>query len=149
LKFRHLLLLAALILISIFVMPGSNTIVQSSTVQQPAVVHDNAAATLAVSGFSTALKSGWLLQSSAKVSQAGNVISTGGYQPQGWYPITAPASVIAGLLQNNVYPDPYFGTNFQLINAADFSVPWWYRNTFTLPSSEAGKRVWIKFNGLS
>src|SRR5258706_8064901 len=100
-------------------------------------------------GIQLTLNSGWSLQSSSMVAQTGAVISTTGFVPQGWYPITAPASVIAGLLQNNVYPDPYFGTNFQLINAANFSVPWWYRNAFTLPASENGKRVWLKFEGLN
>ncbi len=108
-----------------------------------------AATTTTAGGIQMTLNDGWTLQSSAKVTATGATLSTATFQPTGWYGVTLPASVIAGLLQNNVYPDPYYGTNFQQINANDFSVPWWYRGTFTLPSSEAGKRVWIKFQGLN
>ncbi|MGA3008443.1 MAG: hypothetical protein ABSE59_11200, partial [Opitutaceae bacterium] len=93
------------------------------------------------------LSTGWSLQSSAKITQAGGAISTPGFQPTGWYPITVPATIVAGLLQNNVYADPYYGQNLSLINAADFTPAWWYRTEFTLPSSENGKRVWLKLEG--
>ncbi len=95
-------------------------------------------------GVQMTLAAGWTLQSSSQVPQAGSVVSTTSYQPQGWYPVTLPASVIAGLLQNNVYADPFYGKNLDLINANAFSVPWWYRGTFILPTSENGKRVRLK-----
>jgi len=110
---------------------------------------DAAQATQIAGGVSKTLSTGWALQSSAKVSDGGAAISTAGYAATGWYPVTVPSSVIGGLLQNNVYADPYFGQNFTSINAADFSVPWWYRTEFTLPASENGKRVWLKLEGLS
>jgi len=100
-------------------------------------------------GIQMTLATGWSLRSSAQVTQGGAVVSTTSFQPQGWFPVTLPASVIAGLLQNNVYPDPFYGKNLDLINPNDFSVPWWYRGTFTLPSSENGKRVRLKLEGIN
>jgi exo-1,4-beta-D-glucosaminidase len=100
-------------------------------------------------GISLTLRSGWSLQSTASATQSGATISKAGFQPSGWLAVTVPASVIAGQLQNGVYPDPYFGKNIQMIQAADFAVPWWYRREFTLPASESGKRVWLKLEGLN
>src|SRR5258708_7470406 len=57
--------------------------------------------------------SGWAPHPPSKVTQTGDVISPTTFAPQGWSPIPFPASVIAGLLQNNVYLDPFYGTNFQ------------------------------------
>src|SRR5579862_3680678 len=73
------------------------------------------------------LAEGWTLQSSEKISAKGEVISTPLFKPAGWYPITVPATVIAGLLQNNVYPDPFFGENLERINKRDFVPSRWYR----------------------
>ena len=94
------------------------------------------------------LRDGWQLQSSARVDQAGAAISTPEFHPQNWVPISVPATVIAGLLQNGVYPDPFFGRNLDLIQAGDFDLPWWYRKEFTLPAGQNG-RIWLNFEGIN
>ncbi len=95
------------------------------------------------------LTDGWALQSSSNVTQGGAALSAPGFQPNGWYPITMPATIIAGLLQNNVFPDPFYAKNLSTIDPAQFTPTWWYRKEFTLPASENGKRVWLKFEGLN
>ena len=91
------------------------------------------------------LAKGWLIQSSAKVSEKGAVVSTAGFQPREWYPSSVPSTVVAALVNNKVYPDPYFGMNLRSIpgttynigqnfanqpTPADspFAVAWWYRS---------------------
>ena len=59
------------------------------------------------------LAQGWALQSSAQVKDAGEVVSTPAFKAEGWYPITVPSTVVAGLVANKVYPDPYFGMNIR------------------------------------
>ncbi|MEU7855306.1 fibronectin type III domain-containing protein [Nonomuraea sp. NPDC049141] len=100
----------------------------------------------AATASSTAL-SGYKIQSSAKVSDSGTAISTPGYAASGWYPVGPRSTVLAGLLENNVYSDPFFSTNMQSIPTADFDVPWWYRSDFTL-GSEAGLRTFLDFSGV-
>ena len=109
------------------------------------------------------LKKGWAIQSSAKVTQKGDEISTGKFQPSGWTAASVPTTVVAALVANKVYPDPYFGENLQLIpgtptgrgqNAATpadspFAVPWWYRTTFNLPAATKGKRLWLNFDAIN
>src|ERR1041384_7518696 len=59
------------------------------------------------------LNSGWQLQSSSQVKDGGNTISTPQYRPQKWYPVTLPMTVARALVQNKVFPEPYFGMNLR------------------------------------
>jgi len=112
------------------------------------------------------LHDGWALQSSAKVDQPGEEISTPKYQPRDWYAVSVPTTVAAALVKAKVYPDPMFGmnlrslpgvsypiggnfSNFPMQPDSPFAVPWWYRKQFTLPADIAGKTVWLKFKGLN
>jgi len=112
------------------------------------------------------LTKGWTLQSSAHVSQNGDVISQEGFQPSGWYRTNVPSTVLAALVNNNVYRDPYYGMNLRSIPGATypigknfsnlpmppdspFGVPWWYRTSFQVPANFAGKQIWLHFGGIN
>ncbi|MGV9383758.1 glycosyl hydrolase 2 galactose-binding domain-containing protein [Nonomuraea sp. NPDC003707] len=95
----------------------------------------------------TTALTGYKIQSTAKVSDSGAAISTPGYAATGWYPVGPRSTVLAGLLQNNVYPDPFYSTNMQSIPTADFDVPWWYRSDFTL-GGESGLRTFLDVSGV-
>ncbi|HZM20752.1 MAG TPA: hypothetical protein VFC02_03350, partial [Anaerolineales bacterium] len=51
---------------------------------------------------STELTQGWSLISANNVTDSGATISQTGYSVSSWYPITAPSTVMAGLVANNV-----------------------------------------------
>ncbi|MGH9352931.1 MAG: glycoside hydrolase family 2 protein, partial [Terriglobia bacterium] len=125
-----------------------------------------AAPCLLAPGCKRVLNENWAMQSSAKVRRGGAVISTTDFTPQNWYPAQMPATVLAVLVRNHVYPDPYFGMNLQSIRGAsdpggqEFSeVPmppgspfrpgWWYRTQFDVPASEKGKELWLHFDGIN
>jgi exo-1,4-beta-D-glucosaminidase len=112
------------------------------------------------------LQSRWALQSSAKVLEKGDVLSTGEYQPVGWYPLRIPSTVVAALVQNKILPDPYFGmnlkafpgvsypigVNFSRLEMPDdspYRVPWWYRTEFVLPKTDVGKQFWLHCDGIN
>ncbi|MBB5779203.1 glycosyl hydrolase 2 galactose-binding domain-containing protein [Nonomuraea jabiensis] len=95
----------------------------------------------------TTALTGYKIQSSAKVADSGATISTPGYAATGWYPVGPRSTVLAGLLQNNVYPDPFYSTNMQSIPTSDFDVPWWYRSDFTL-GDESGLRTFLDVSGV-
>ncbi len=107
------------------------------------------AATVAAGAAEVRLRDGWALQSSARVTETGAVISTAAFRPTGWYPVTVPCSVVAGLLQNQVYPDPFYGRNLEQIDAAAFKPSWWYRKEFTVASGPASQRVWLHLEGVN
>jgi exo-1,4-beta-D-glucosaminidase len=112
------------------------------------------------------LKEAWAIQSSAQVSDQGQTISTVGYAAKQWYPTTLPSTVFAALVQNHVYPDPYFGMNLRSVPGADYPLgrnfsalemsdaspfrnSWWYRTEFTLPKLAHGQHFWLHFDGIN
>ena len=112
------------------------------------------------------LADGWKLQSSGKVAETGDVISTPAYQPRAWYTVKVPTTVVAALVNQKVYPDPDFGmnlrqfpgvtypvganfSNLSMERDSPFVVAWWYRKAFTLPSGYRGKTIWLDFNGIN
>ena len=112
------------------------------------------------------LKSGWELQSSCKVDVGGDVLSTPKFRSQGWYVTDVPTTVLAALVNNKVYPDPYFGMNLRSLPGvtypigtnfsnlpmqqdSPFLVPWWYRKQFVIPESFRGGTIWVQFEGIN
>jgi exo-1,4-beta-D-glucosaminidase len=106
-----------------------------------------------------------MLQSSARVPETGAALSKPGYRPEGWYPAVVPATVLAALVENKVYPDPYFGSNLRSIpgtgypvgqNFSNLPMPadspfrasWWYRTEFEVPAARAG-RARMRSRGLT
>ena len=113
-----------------------------------------------------ALNGLWRIQSSAKVAASGDSISARRFEVSDWYPTSVPTTVLAALVANKVYPDPYVGMNLRAIpgtsypigrnfanlamsDSSPFHVPWWYRTTFELPASMRGKHVALHFDGIN
>jgi exo-1,4-beta-D-glucosaminidase len=108
----------------------------------------------------------WALQSSAKVEETGAEISATQFQTKSWYSVDVPTTVVAAMVKNKVYPDPFFGmnmrsfpgvsygigenfSNFPMQADSPFAVPWWYRKQFVIPASFKGKIIWLKFGGIN
>ena len=110
---------------------------------------------------SVLLRDNWAIQSSKDIGESGPTISAPSWQPEKWYPATVPSTVFGTLVQNKVYPDPYFGTNIQKIpgyiarrageipDDSPFKAAWWYRTVFSLPADFKGKNTWIKFHSIN
>ncbi|MEV5174031.1 sugar-binding domain-containing protein [Streptomyces flaveolus] len=96
-------------------------------------------------GSSTPL-SGYAVQSTAKVGDSAADVSSPGYPARGWYPAGPRSTVLAALLANGVYPDPFHSTDQQKIPRADFEVPWWYRADFTVRDTR--QRTALDFSGV-
>jgi exo-1,4-beta-D-glucosaminidase len=124
------------------------------------------AAPAAAQPSKTALAAGWQLQSSAKVQADGATISIPSFRPTGWYRASMPSTVLAALVANSVYPDPFFGMNLRSIpgtsyaigrnfsnldmpSDSPFRVSWWFRTTFTVPAAARGGRVSLQFDGIN
>ncbi|WP_406450134.1 exo-beta-D-glucosaminidase [Streptomyces sp. NBC_01622] len=90
--------------------------------------------------------SGYAIQSSAKVTDSPATVSSPGYRATGWYPAGARSTVLAALIADGVYADPFYSTNQQKIPKADFQVPWWYRSDFTV--TDRTRRTYLDFSGV-
>ena len=111
------------------------------------------------------LRQGWALQSSARVREGGETLSRPQFAAPGWYPTQVPATVLAALAANAVYPDPYYGRNLAQIPGnfpfpldvsslpqkpgSPFLQAWWYRTEFALPADYQGKTIWLHLNGIN
>jgi exo-1,4-beta-D-glucosaminidase len=121
---------------------------------------------ISTSAAEETLHDGWMVQSSAKVPQAGDKISVEGFSTAGWYKTSAPKTVFAVLVENGVYQDPFFGANLRNIPGVEYpiggqfanldmpanspyAVPWWYRKEFELPKGYKGKTTWLAFRGIN
>jgi exo-1,4-beta-D-glucosaminidase len=112
------------------------------------------------------LHEGWALQSSCVSDASGEQISSPGFRVRGWYTVSVPATVLAGLVSSGLYPDPYTGMNLRSIPgttypiganfsklpmpaSSPFHCSWWYRKQFELPAGYSGKSVWLNFAGIN
>jgi exo-1,4-beta-D-glucosaminidase len=96
------------------------------------------------------LRSGWSLQASGKVGgSTGAQISVPGFATSSWYGITVPTTVFAGLVANNVYPDPFIGENLSQAPASIADGSWWYRTEFTPSADFTGEAVFLALDGIN
>jgi exo-1,4-beta-D-glucosaminidase len=129
------------------------------------LITTSAAAQGSLEKVAVSLKTGWFVQSSANVTATGAQISTPGFSTAGWLPTSIPATPVGAQIDNGVYPSPYVGMNSQQIpgwppageNFANvawpagspYSVHWWFLNQFTIPSTLAGQRIYVHFDGIN
>jgi exo-1,4-beta-D-glucosaminidase len=112
------------------------------------------------------LHQGWALQSSCLFLAKGEQISTAGYKTNGWHSATVPTTVVAALVADKTYPDPYYGKNLRDIPGTSYAIgknfsllampkdspfrcSWWYRTEFTLPANYKGRHIWLYFGGIN
>jgi len=112
------------------------------------------------------LHEGWALQSSCLFLAKGEQISAPGYKTNGWHSATVPTTVVAALVADKTYPDPYYGKNLRDIPGTTYPIgknfsllpmpkdspfrcSWWYRTEFTLPADYQGRHVWLHFGGIN
>ncbi len=107
------------------------------------------------------LETDWRLQSSAEVHADGAQLSTPGFDASTWYPVTVPKTVLAALVDNGVYPDPYYGLNLKRIPGyqdglwlempqdSPFRASWWWRTERVVPASWRGRHVFLQLDGLN
>jgi exo-1,4-beta-D-glucosaminidase len=119
-----------------------------------------------VTGPHFGLRDGWALQSSVKVEEKAETISSTTFQPKDWLAASLPTTVVAAQVKSGLLPDPSFGMNlrqypgigypigFNFSNIpmppdSPYAVSWWYRKEFRLPTEFSGKTVWLNFLGIN
>jgi exo-1,4-beta-D-glucosaminidase len=115
----------------------------------------------ASAGEALSLKHGWRIQSSAAINAKGEAISGPEFNADGWYPTTVPKTVLAALVENGAYPDPYYGTNLKRVPGyvdgrwlrmpedSPFYPSWWYRVEFEIPWEYKGKNLKLHLDGIN
>lgn len=95
------------------------------------------------------LNSGWKLAESAKVTAARTSLFEADMNTSDWYNAVVPGTVLTSLVEQGVYPDPYWGLNNLAIPDSLCRTDWWYRLVFDIPEAEVGKRTFLRLNGIN
>ena len=98
---------------------------------------------------SRTLADGWSLQAVAAVAGDGAAVSGSGFDVSDWYASSVPATPMAALVANGLYPDLYLGTNLQDVDTEQFKGPWWYRTELEVSAAEAEKNARLVFAGIN
>ncbi|MFZ3329054.1 MAG: sugar-binding domain-containing protein [Candidatus Acidiferrales bacterium] len=112
------------------------------------------------------LQSGWRLQSSCQFSATGDQISSADFKTDGWHSTEVPSTVVAALVADKTYADPYYAMNLRDIPGATYPIAknfsllpmpkdspfhcsWWYRTEFKLAENFHDRHVWLHFGGIN
>ncbi|MBG8553450.1 glycoside hydrolase family 2 protein [Hymenobacter guriensis] len=95
------------------------------------------------------LNQGWELASANDVAAPGAKISRPGLSTGSWYNAMVPGTVLTTLVEQGVYPDPFFGLNNLAIPDTLSRQAWWYRLRFRVPEGQRGRSAWLVFDGIN
>ena len=95
------------------------------------------------------LSTSWKMAGADKVTGADRSIFNPDFNTSSWYNATVPGTVLTTLVDQGVYPDPYYGLNNLAIPDSLCRKEWWYRLEVKLPENCSGKTIWLLFNGIN
>ena len=112
-------------------------------------------------GEKFSLNKNWFIQSTDSIQNTGSMISSMDFEPENWFQTNIPKTVLAALVDNEVYPDPYYGDNLKsipgyregrwlaMLKESPFYASWWYRKKFKLPESSQDTRLTLHLDGIN
>ena len=95
------------------------------------------------------LSTGWEMAEADLVTTSEKSLFSADFSTSEWYNATVPGTVLTTLVDQGVYPDPYFGLNNLSIPDSLCRMDWWYRLPVKLPENCSGKTIWLLFNGIN
>lgn len=102
-------------------------------------------------------KQTWHMLRADAAKQTAAEVSSVGFNTRGWAEAIVPATVLTNLVEQKVYPEPYFGQTNKLVNnvipdlakAGREFYTYWFRTEFTVPEEYKGKRIWLEPTGIN
>lgn len=99
----------------------------------------------------------WQMMKASEVLESAEQISSPNYKTEEWMPAIVPGTVLNSLVNNGVYPEPYYGLNNKidqnlipdLAYAGRDHYTYWMRTEFTVPEEYKGKVVWLQVDGIN
>lgn len=95
------------------------------------------------------ISDGWEMTDGTSVIESKQSLFDSNLNTDSWYNATVPGTVLTTLVDQGVYPDPYYGLNNLSIPDSLSRIDWWYRSKFDLPETSKGKQVRLTFNGVN
>ena len=99
------------------------------------------------------LNTGWQCKKANDVTKGGEDISNTDFPLNGFMPATVPGTVLTTLLNNKLFPDPFYGMNNKLIldiytTGRDYYTYWFVKDINEVYPL-AGEHVWLQFRGIN
>ncbi len=99
----------------------------------------------------------WRMSRAGEVTAQAKSLSSAGFDDSTWMEAIVPGTVLTSLVENGVYPEPYYGTVNKL---SEKKIPditevgrefytYWFRTEFDTPSLEEGERLWLRPEGIN
>lgn len=95
------------------------------------------------------ITNGWEMIDEEKVILSPKSVFDPSLNTSEWYNATVPGTVLTTLVNQGVYPDPYFGLNNIGIPESLSRTNWWYRTKFEVPTNVVGDKFSLVFNGIN
>lgn len=95
------------------------------------------------------LNKGWEMIEAYKLFENGNSLWDIKPSTTDWYNATVPGTVLTTLVDQGVYPDPYYGLNNLHIPDTLCRMDWWYRIAFDMPADAIDSDYELLLNGIN
>lgn len=128
-------------------LPVSNSGKNIVTVRKPFVAEKGELKKLGQ--FEYVVDKGWALANSSEIGNNPEEICKSQFNPTNWVNAIVPGTVLTSLVNQGVYPDPYFGLNNLEIPESLCRTSWWYRVPVNLPAEIKNKNLTLVLNGIN
>ena len=92
----------------------------------------------------------WKLQNAMFVNSSPANIAQAGFDDNDWIPAVVPGTILGSYVAIGAIPDPWYGDQMSQISDDFFSRhDFWYRCHFVVPAGDAGKHIWLDFEGIN
>lgn len=91
----------------------------------------------------------WKLRPAPEVAETGETISKTGFGAKDWWDATVPGTALTTMVDQGVYPDPFYGLNNLAIPESLNRQDYWYRSEFSAPAEIKGQRLTVTFQGIN
>ena len=118
----------------------------AATVRKPNVPQNSTLKELGNKEYS--ITGGWEMLDADNAVATGDFVN-GKHNSSQWYSATVPGTVLTTLVDQGVYPDPYYGLNNMFIPDTLCRMDWWYVTKFTAPRFAEGERVLLDMQGIN
>ncbi len=95
------------------------------------------------------ISGGWEMAEANKIIASGESLFSPNLNTSSWYNATVPGTVLTTLVDQGVYPNPYWGLNNMFIPDSLCRMDWWYRISFQKPKDAVGNKSWLILNGIN
>lgn len=95
------------------------------------------------------ISSGWELGNNTLLMESRQSIFDSDFDSGEWLNAIVPGTVLTTLVEQGIYPDPYYGLNNMFIPDTLCRMDWWYRNVFECPEIMHNEKLYLLFNGIN